>query len=66
MLYIQQNCIQDNCIHKTFTVPCENSKTVAFTSSIINNIIASLFLSKVAVKLIFDLLLDQYQIPAVY
>ena len=25
--------LYDICIHKTFTVPCENSKTVSFASS---------------------------------
>ena len=25
--------LYDNCIYKTFTVPCENSKTVSFASS---------------------------------
>ena len=32
---VQRSCTELNCIYKTFTVPCENSKTVAFASSII-------------------------------
>ena len=41
-----------NCTHKTFTVLCENSKTVSFASSIIKNIVVFPALSKFAVKLI--------------
>ena len=41
-----------NYIYKTFTVPCENSKTVSFASSIIKNIVVFPALSKFAVKLI--------------
>ena len=49
---IKQNHIQWNCVHKTFTVPCENSKTVSFISSIIKNIVVFPSLSKFATKLI--------------
>ena len=41
-----------NYICKTFTVPCENSKTVSFASSIIKNIVVFPGLSKFAVKFI--------------
>ena len=40
------------CIYKTFTVPCEKSKTVSFAFSIIKNIVAPSALSEFAVKLI--------------
>ena len=42
-----------NCIHKTFTVPCENSKSVSFASSRIKQNLVLFGLSKFAVKLIF-------------
>ena len=32
-ILIRINLIQQNHIYKTFTVPCENSKTVSFASS---------------------------------
>ena len=41
-----------NYIYKTFTVLCENSKTVSFAFSVINNIVVFPALSKLAVKLI--------------
>ena len=40
------------CIYKTFTVPCEKSKTVSLAPSIINNVVVFPALSKFAVKLI--------------
>ena len=45
-------CIQRNWIHKTFTVPCENSKTVYFASLRMNYNLVFPALSKFAVKLI--------------
>ena len=38
--------------YKTFTVPCEKSKTVSFASSVIKNIVVFPALSKFALKLI--------------
>ena len=51
-------------MHKTFTLPCENSKTVSFASSIMKNIVVFPALSKFAVKLIN--FLDQHLMAAVY
>ena len=42
-----------NDIHNTFTVPCEKSKMVSFTSSIMKNIIAPLSCSRFSVKLLY-------------
>ena len=39
-------------MYKTFTIPCEKSKTVSLASSIIKNIVVFPGLSKFAVKLI--------------
>ena len=39
-------------IHNTFTVPCEKSKMVSFTSSIMKNIFVFLSQFRFAVKLI--------------
>ena len=39
-------------IYKTFTVPCQKSKTVSFACSIIKNMVAPSSLFKFAVKLI--------------
>ena len=50
---IQRSRTEWNCNHKTFTVPCEKSKTVPFASSIIKNIVVFPALSKFAVKLIY-------------
>ena len=50
-ILIRIKLIQRNCIHKTFTVPCEKSKTVSFASSIIKNIAVFPVLSKPALKL---------------
>ena len=41
-----------NYVYKTFTVPCENSKTFSFVSSIIKKMVVFPALSKFAVKLI--------------
>ena len=49
---IPGSCTQENCTHKTFTVPCEKSSAVSFASSIIKNIVVFPALSKFAVKLI--------------
>ena len=52
-ILIKIKLIQQNYIHKTFTVPCEKSKTVYFDSSIIKNVVVFPVLSKFAVKLIY-------------
>ena len=44
---------QWNCIHKTFTVSCEKSKTVSFASSRMKYILVYPALSNFAVKLIY-------------
>ena len=41
-----------NCTYKTFTVPCEESKTVSFASSMIKYIVVSIAPSKFVVKII--------------
>ena len=41
-----------NCTYKTFTVPCEKSKTVSFASSMIKYIVVSISPSKFVVNII--------------
>ena len=50
---IRIKLIQQNHIHKTFTVPCENSKIVSFASSRMKYNLIFPALSEFAVKLIW-------------
>ena len=51
VLYIEQNKSVEH-IHNTFTILCEKSKTVYFTSSVMENIVEPSARSRLPVKLI--------------